>query len=176
MGSNSIQCSWLLRRAFCRRSAPYFAFALLAAQVTAPEAHASCDLCATQPLDIGDGGTGEALGINSDGSVAVGYINFGPAPQSSAFRWSQSTGLLPLGGQGSFATAVSGNGSVVVGAFGPLSSRRAFRWTEQSGAVNLGTLPGGQFSYAYGANFDGSVVVGESDVGSVGIEQPREDI
>jgi probable HAF family extracellular repeat protein len=39
----------------------------------------------------------------------------------------------------------------------------AFRWTRALGMQNLGTLPGGSFSFGYAVSADGQVVVGDSD-------------
>ena len=73
-------------------------------------------------------------------------------------------GDLPGGSFGSFATAVSADGSVIVGGGDyDLSSAnsQAFRWTSGGGMVGLGDLPGGNFnSYAAGVSGDGSAVVG----------------
>jgi probable HAF family extracellular repeat protein len=44
---------------------------------------------------------------------------------------------------------------------------RAFRWTEAGGMEDLGTLPGGTSSEAFGVSADGSIVVGSSDAGGV---------
>ena len=68
--------------------------------------------------------------------------------------------LGTLGGDGSVATAVSADGSVVVGqADNAAGQPRAFRWTAQTGMQDLGTL-GGESSYAWAVSADGSVVVG----------------
>jgi probable HAF family extracellular repeat protein len=87
--------------------------------------------------------------------------------------WSQTLtwlGTLPRPyDSGSFANAVSADGSVVVGgALNPIDIRgevayegyRAFRWTRAGGMQDLGTLPGGNWSEAWGVSADGSVVVG----------------
>ena len=68
---------------------------------------------------------------------------------SEAFRWTRETGMVGLGtlnnGLGSSASAVSGDGNVVVGDSldGALAGavRRAFRWTQQTGMVSLGLAP-----------------------------------
>jgi len=73
-------------------------------------------------------------------------------------------GLGDLGG-GDFhskASAVSANGSVVVGVSNSASGDEAFRW-ENGVMLGLGDLPGGDFySEATGVSHDGSVVVGYS--------------
>jgi len=78
--------------------------------------------------------------------------------------WSQSLtwlGTLPGYEYGSAASGVSADGAVVVGSSSNASgSARAFRWTAAGGMQNLGTLPGGAYSYATGVSADGSVVVG----------------
>ena len=78
------------------------------------------------------------------------------------------TGLgdLPGGQIASFATAVSADGSVVVGESSSAASDccgEAFRWSVETGMMPLGDLPGGfdHFqSSAQGVSADGSVVVG----------------
>ncbi len=77
--------------------------------------------------------------------------------------WSQRlTWLGTLGGGSSVASAVSADGSVVVGrVLGEASGyARAFRWTQATGMQDLGTLPGGNWSEALGVSADGLVVVG----------------
>lgn len=67
-----------------------------------------------------------------------------------------------LGGQNSSgATAVSPDGSVIVGHSESASGIEAFRWTSNGGMVGLGDLPGGEFySSATGVSADGSVISG----------------
>jgi probable HAF family extracellular repeat protein len=69
--------------------------------------------------------------------------------------------LGTLGGNGSWASGVSADGSVVVGeAQNAAWQWRAFRWTAADGMRDLGTL-GGDWSQAWGVSADdGSVVVG----------------
>jgi probable HAF family extracellular repeat protein len=45
----------------------------------------------------------------------------------------------------------------------PHGQRRAFRWTVDGGMQDLGTLPGGCCSEAYGVSADGAVVVGRAE-------------
>ena len=78
-------------------------------------------------------------------------------------------GYIPSGRQ-SFATGVSGDGSVVVGAvYSPtggtdgLGGYVGIKWTIAGGRVELGLLPpDGHSSYAYGATYDGAVIAGEA--------------
>jgi probable HAF family extracellular repeat protein len=72
--------------------------------------------------------------------------------------------LGTLDGSESEAWGVSADGSVVVGrARNAAGQWRAFRWTEARGMRDLGTLPGGDWSWARGVSADGSVVVGEAE-------------
>lgn len=71
-------------------------------------------------------------------------------------------GTLP-GAGGSHATAVSGDGQVVVGYCGNSpSSSRAFRWTAEDGMTDLGALSPGVATEATAVNADGTVIVGVS--------------
>ena len=112
---------------------------------------------------LGAFGTSEsgALGISSDGSTVVGYSG------DSAFRWTRAEGMIDLGDLGgdgweAWANAVSGDGSVIVGAgvsngvcteWCPLM---AFRWTTEEGMAALVNPD----SDARSVSEDGSVVVG----------------
>jgi probable HAF family extracellular repeat protein len=78
--------------------------------------------------------------------------------------------FVPLGhlpaaaSQETYANAISGDGSTVVGVgVDSLARRVAFRWSATTGMTAIGDLPGGDFaSEARGVSFDGSVIVGSS--------------
>ena len=79
------------------------------------------------------------------------------------------TDLGTLGGNQSFARAVSAEGAVVVGnATIANNQTRAFRWSNGV-MTDLGTL-GGNYSYAVAVSADGSVVIGNADNAN---DQPR---
>ena len=69
---------------------------------------------------------------------------------------------VPGGADATLARAVSADGSVVVGSahLSAAGTWHAFRWSAATGMVDLGTLPIGASSDAYGVSGDGSVVVG----------------
>lgn len=108
-----------------------------------------------------------AAGVSADGTVVVGAGGTGwyewdvAAPSSSeAFRWTAAGGMVGLGalpGTYSRATAVSADGSVVIG-----QSGGAFRWTAEAGMVGLGVLGNDHESHAGALSFDGGVIVGTS--------------
>ena len=64
--------------------------------------------------------------------------------------------LLPLAG----ATAISADGSTVIGNRGTYPNLEAARWTRAEGTIGLGLLPGFTACYASGVSANGSVVVG----------------
>lgn len=110
-------------------------------------------------------------GVSGDGSVVVGRSQSADsAPSGQAFRWTPSGGMHGLGytpGRAySDAVAISRDGGTVVGFASDLVSSRgdAFAWTVLGGMQVLPQLPGSPplASAAYGANFDGSIVVGLS--------------
>ncbi len=71
-------------------------------------------------------------------------------------------GLLP-GGTWSYSSAISDDGSVVVGSGQSADgTSRAWRWTAATGLVSLGTAPGMTRSSAYRISGDGLVVTGVS--------------
>jgi probable HAF family extracellular repeat protein len=101
----------------------------------------------------------QTRGISADGKVVVGLSTSNISPNSRAFRWTEFGKMqalsLPPKAQ---AFGASSNGSVIVGEAEP----GAFRWAGTGDVTNLGTLAGDTFSWAYGTNYDGTVVVGES--------------
>jgi probable HAF family extracellular repeat protein len=120
-----------------------------------------------------------AYATSNDGSVVVGRGNAG---LEEAFRWTAAGGMVSLGalsggGTSSVAFAVNADGSVVVGrgvSAGPGASG-AFRWTAATGmqrvtdwlaANGVAIEPGYTLYNATGVSADGSVVVGESNVGA----------
>lgn len=121
-----------------------------------------------QVVDIGNGSFSQARGISADGSVVVGSASLGGLTR--AFRWTLADGIANLGawpigaanigGSGnplhSFATAVSGNGSVVVGGVWERAQSRAFRW--ENGVMTV-LVPDAD-AQAQGVSADGSVVAG----------------
>ncbi|MFO1501051.1 MAG: hypothetical protein U1G07_22120 [Verrucomicrobiota bacterium] len=60
------------------------------------------------------------------------------------------------------ATAVTADGSVVVGQSDSAGRSRAFRWTETGGLQDLGVIDGDSESAATGISDDGALVVGIS--------------
>jgi probable HAF family extracellular repeat protein len=93
---------------------------------------------------------GNALAASALGNVIVGTRS------NNAFRWTESTGLQPLGSLvPSRATDISADGSVVVGVAGP----QAWRWTAADGMVGLGSPPG-QIVIDASVSDDGSTIAG----------------
>lgn len=77
-------------------------------------------------------GMSVARGVSGDGSVVVGWFE-NALLQIEAFRWTEATGVVALGHlsdiRWTYATAVSGDGRVIVG----VSDHVAFRWTQEQG-------------------------------------------
>ncbi len=111
-----------------------------------------------------------ASGVSGDGSVVAGVSTSGLSPSfGEAFRWTETTGLVGLGGLPgsgdpvSVPWGISADGEVVVGWALSENGREAFRWTESEGMVGMGDLPGGYFdSSATDVSADGSVIVGSA--------------
>jgi probable HAF family extracellular repeat protein len=104
--------------------------------------------------------------VSTDGSVAVGSSYTASWALEQAFRWTQAGGMVGLGflpgGSASFATAVSPDGSVVVGTSSSYAGYPAFRWTQGTGMVNIGNLPGRQTTHPLDVSAEGSAIVGGS--------------
>lgn len=105
--------------------------------------------------------------MNKRRRVTVSRVGMGTAllatlgPHGALAQELTLTDLGTLGGSASFASDVSGDGSVIVGDSDSGSGVRAFRW-EAGIMQDLGTLPGGTVSSAAGVSADGSVIVGSS--------------
>ncbi|MBS7559815.1 HAF repeat-containing protein [Pseudomonas sp. RC4D1] len=127
---------------------------------------------ATGMIDLGTlgGAASSANGVSADGAVVVGdSLNL--QGNMRAFKHTEATGMVDLGTLNasnsgkSYASAVSGDGRVVVGQadIDTVSGiQHAFKHTDASGMVDLGTL-GGESSLALGVSADGQVVVGSSE-------------
>jgi uncharacterized membrane protein len=115
------------------------------------------------PLD-GDNPTSGATDVSFDGSVVVGWAAAREQPESrgrEAFRWTRDGGMSILeslpGYLGRYPTALSADGSVVVGGLAAFSKFDAFRWTAESGLVLWnGPRPSD-------VSADGNVMVGEGN-------------
>ncbi|MDC9725517.1 MAG: hypothetical protein PSN44_06320, partial [Gammaproteobacteria bacterium] len=111
---------------------------------------------------------GIATAINDDGTVMVG--GGWDSGSSTAWRFTASTGyenleINSVGGiSKSIAYDVSETGDVVVGGATTSAGDFAFRWTAATGLVDIGVLQGGDNATAYGVNYDGSKIVGESEI------------
>ncbi len=126
------------------------------------ETHAFRWTAAEGSVSIGEG---SAADVSSTGEVIVGtrYLN---TANSQAFRWTIDEGMVDLGTllnhQTSYASAVSADGNVIVGASDDGENEEAFRWTNDLGMIGLGTLDGATDSRANALTTDGSVIVGQS--------------
>ncbi|MBK7403319.1 MAG: PEP-CTERM sorting domain-containing protein [Phycisphaerales bacterium] len=128
--------------------------------------------------DISGGPDTYSLGsdITPDGTVIVGCCS--PADGYEAFRWTQATGMIPLGDlpgndHYSYASGVSADGNVIVGAGdwdGGLGGARAFIWDADHGMRNLQSvlendygldLTGWTLLYAQDVSADGLTIVGQ---------------
>jgi probable HAF family extracellular repeat protein len=107
--------------------------------------------------------------ISDDGLVVAGSAGSARGPVSEAFRWEGGaiTGLGGLGGPIigfgflSGASAVSPDGSLIVGVASSPAGLEAFRWSATEGMIGLGDLEGGAFdSAATAMSADGSVIAG----------------
>jgi probable HAF family extracellular repeat protein len=132
---------------------------------------------ATGTIEVGDlpGGAsgqndGVGRGVSTDGLVMAGSGESDNGPEAFRYDITAQTflglGDLPGGTFASYGYGISGNGQVIVGSSVTDNGTIAFYWTQAGGMVSLGSLgvPQGvtPFSEAYGANADGSVIVGLS--------------
>jgi uncharacterized membrane protein len=109
------------------------------------------------------------MGVSGDGSIVVGSASSGfGSDDSEVFRWTREEGLTGMGvlpgHRRGGATAISSDGSTIVGISINNALFEAFRWTEADGMVGLGAFPGSnkQFTQAFAVSADGSVIVGNA--------------
>lgn len=107
-----------------------------------------------------NGHSSRAWGVSGDGQVVVGLC-FMQDLNTIPFRWSQSSGMVPMGTSNGLtavtAFGVNADGSMIAGS---LSVGRAYRWTESGGYEDLGSATPGGGSSALAISADGNVVVG----------------
>lgn len=123
----------------------------------------------------GENGVSYAYGVSGDGTIVVGRSDDTGGLHS--FQWTSSGGMVGLGDlsgppESSEATAVSNDGSVIVGhgekqdpatGGGEITAAYAVRWTSGPGSVNsLGSFysQDGEGSNATAVSADGGVIVG----------------
>jgi probable HAF family extracellular repeat protein len=112
--------------------------------------------------------------VSDDGLVVVGECEYTPTG-TRAFRWTRAGGMTAIGtlGDWSGAQAISGDGKVIVGNYGIGDVPHWYRWTEISGMEAKDGLGGEVSSEAYDASFDGSVVVGVTEIVVEGMPERR---
>jgi probable HAF family extracellular repeat protein len=120
----------------------------------------------TDPGTLG-GLNSAAYGVSADGSIIVGYSQFGGDANSRAFKYTSTVMTVylgTLGGSNSTAFSISADGSVIVG-FSRIAGDTAYHAFKYTGTTmtDLGTL-GGTNSYARAASADGAVIVGDSKI------------
>ena len=127
---------------------------------------------ATDPhalTDLGSLGGGASIAWDINDQVWVSGESWNATGEVHAFVWT-SAGMRDIGTLGgNYSTGRSINNRGQVAGESRISvgeATRAFRFTEGEGMIDLGALPGGANSRAYGIN-DSGQVVGESDTGPI---------
>jgi probable HAF family extracellular repeat protein len=114
-----------------------------------------------------------ALAVSRDGGVVVGY-SIEPGLRSRMFRWTPAAGMTAISAStdtlfDSVASAVSGDGQVVVGGASTPGGEVALIWDAQHGLRTLeaalqqdhqSTVPGWKLQRATGISDDGRTLVG----------------
>lgn len=136
-----------------------------------------CSMVAAQArfVPLGDLPGGEfrsgAYDVSDDGRVIVGTGLDAGTSAFRAVRWTDTGPIEPLNpapgqGQGSIATGVSGDGSVVVGNAWLPDGPRPVRWDSSGVYQSLGSLIPGGGGGARAVGADGRVIVGTTSNGS----------
>jgi probable HAF family extracellular repeat protein len=123
------------------------------------------------------GPNSRAFGVSSNGTVIVGDADFSDpnnlisGKSRKAFRWTQTGGFQSLGDLQpaglSIASAVTGDGTVVVGGGTTNTGSSAFRWAVPTPSAQpvlqpIGPLQGHSHAVATGISDNGKIVVGTS--------------
>ena len=96
-------------------------------------------------------------GVSGDGSIVVGTSRQFGVEGQGAFRWTEGTGMVPLGA-GSNANDISLDGTTIVGSASlPGGGEVAVRWVHGGSAQSLGF-----FGDAAATDADGSAIVGST--------------
>lgn len=132
---------------------------------SSPQTHAFRWTSASGSQDIAAlGSSGSVAGISADGTViAGGYTPVATDYRQAPYRWDRNSGIKRLTtetGEGGYATAISADGSTIVGTLGG-----AFRFTT-NGGYSLMSLAGLTTPNATAVNADGSVICGGSQQGT----------
>ena len=119
-------------------------------------------------LGVLSGSHSRANAISADGLVIVGGSTSLAALAQRAFRWTAGAGMEAIvainGYTQSYATAVSSDGSTIVGVQnGTEGGGDGFVWTVGTGAVSLGVTTN---AIVEGVSPDGSIVVGSTASGA----------
>ncbi|MFQ3611999.1 MAG: hypothetical protein SNJ72_10960 [Fimbriimonadales bacterium] len=115
-----------------------------------------------EPPGYGRWGTSEARGVSLDGSTVVGWSYNTSAETYTAFRWTGSSGMMPLlYPENSRAWAVTPDGTKIVGQEASFTSY-AFIWTEAGGLMYLPSINNSLDTAALAISPEGNVVVGWS--------------
>jgi uncharacterized membrane protein len=115
-------------------------------------------------IDIGEPNA-QSTGISGNGEVFVGTCGKDIYdPYVKAFRWSESEGVAFLGSLhprgGNYPTAISHDGSVVVGTARGEQGFRAYRWRNEQGTIPPELPQGFVASAADDVSANGQIVVG----------------
>jgi probable HAF family extracellular repeat protein len=124
--------------------------------------------CAAQPrvIELGTLGGAQAWAndMSADGLVVVGNSS-NASGQLSAFRWTESSGMVDLGAVGTGgidARCTNSDGTVIVGSFADGAVSRGFRWTVTGGFTEFSIgIPVRGMSIA-GLSDDGRTIVGHA--------------
>jgi probable HAF family extracellular repeat protein len=100
-----------------------------------------------------------ALALTShDPESATDSNGEGPAAAALQERIVARIDLGTLGGLSSYATSINDHGVVVGWSLTSTGVSRAFRWTDSTGMVDLGTLPGNEWSRALSISEEGRIL------------------
>ncbi|MGH7134001.1 MAG: hypothetical protein ACREJO_18905 [Phycisphaerales bacterium] len=114
--------------------------------------------------------SGDGTTLASSGSFPRVPTGQDPSPSyTSAYQWTSGGGVqslnLPPGAFATYASAINGDGSVIVGAAVGNGLLHSFRYTSGGGMQDIGVPSGYIGSHAHGVSGDGSVVAGAAESG-----------